>query len=700
MKMRGGGWRRMGKEEKAEKPEVVDDRPKEEPTLSLLSSMDDRCDAVTSLCQRVWSTVGGRLGREDMIALLNALRVPHSEVKRAVDRKFRDDPTMRLAFDDFFNFMKDIVNDDTLADTKKRVQLLYDKSDFVAPVTRPSMLRMLFYCIFSPIFWPIFAFSPNRRASMMFALHPPIAVAIWIALTVSYVPIALMYPYRGAMKADRVSALECFLPALFMIFMCMLKASSIGVGWFHWSLSSLHKWRKLRAQERFLQRLERNRILMQKLQVAIYGVITDPPRSVWAYELVVYIEQAYALPNRQTHDALARGSAGPKPLSGGTSSGTLWALVGPSSGRFRRRAEVGPDVLLRDEPATNKDAWYMKIENDEYYEYDLPDALDKVTHSMAIGQHALFSFLWFRERLRRPIVPLLVVLAVLSLAIPCMVRQFIHGIPYYGAHPASRFVVLLNSIYAVPSVLVVLLTLHHFLDMLQFRKLLLRGLTATVRSELASDCGVRVLLNLREPVNLKTWSHLISYLRRRNLSEEVVPFNTLLLPALLLDVALCLMFIWEWIEFHVEEDPEYTVNALDIISGVTVVWLSTYIIMAMSRACDINIALESHAEVLEGTQVDIREAISELGRPGETTGSSWYGSEDKELRSLRTADEILTAIVRKTRNVDINKPFKLLGVSITTSRLRAVAGILIGGMLSGLWRQVDDVLFMSFGIEF
>jgi len=686
--LRPGGFRRLDKRESQEKK--VDGRASD--ALSPITTkleLDAPCDPVISLCQHVWSTVGERLGREDMIALLNALRVPHRELKEKIDDKFRSSSSLqkRLSFNEFTTFMEEFVQKDPEG-TGKRITSLYDEHDFDAPASEPSALRVVLLCVLSPITWPIFALDKKRHASMPTIFATSYAwVIIWLVLMVAYVPIALVYPYRADLAADRVSWFECFLPGLFMVFMCKLQASSIGLGWFYFFPSALHKWRRMRVQERFLQRFARNRILLKRLSVAVYGQRADE-RTIWAFDLLTYLEGDYAAPTGLTDWAkkLAPHPA-KKQLVSKKSSRTLTALVAPNSQQVS-----GLDTLL---PPTD-DSKVMAKHHDQYFEHDLPDELDGVTHSMAIGQYSLFSPKWFGVRLRRPRTPFLVILSIASLAIPCLVRKFVHQIPFFGAHRASQFVVVLNSLFVAPSVLVVLLTMDHFLDMLEFRKRLLRGLVATVRADLASSCGVRVLLDLRTPENLTTWNHLMSYLRLRCLRQEVVPFNTMLLPALLLAVGLCGMFIWEWIVYHLKESPHYTINALDIISGVTVVWLGIYIIIATSRACDINIALDRHAEVLEATQVDIREAIIELNALPDLDQSL----ASTELRTLRDANELLTALVRKTRYVDINKPFKLIGVSITTNRLRTLAGILIGGMVSGILRQLDDILFTSFGIEF
>jgi hypothetical protein len=343
---------------------------------------------------------------------------------------------------------------------------------------------------------------------------------------------------------------------------------------------------------------------------------------------------------------------------------------------------------------------------DPYFDFDVPDALDRVTHSLSTGSLALFSVEWFIVRLSSVWVLPMAALALLSPAIPCLVRSCVHQIPWFGSSGVSQFVVVINALYCAPVVLFMMLTLTSFLDMLLFRDRLLRGLTASVRPELASSCGVRVALDLREPTNLVTWFEVITYLRQRCLSEEVEPFNTLLLPVTILNLAMCAMFMWEWIVFHVGDVPQaYVISALDILSGITVAWLSAFIYVSTARACSINIALEEHAEVLEQTQVEMRVAIRQLRLELVSLDQTRSTADARakvaqELRALEETDFMLTSVVRKTRNVDMYKPFKLLGISVTKTRLRALASVLIAGFLSGVWRQIDDILFTSFGITF
>lgn len=104
--------------------------------------------------------------------------------------------------------------------------------------------------------------------------------------------------------------------------------------------------------------------------------------------------------------------------------------------------------------------------------------------------------------------------------------------------------------------------------------------------------------------------------------------------------------------------------------------------------------------MLESTQVELRMAIRQLRMAARLHAELETAALSHELRALEETDFQLTAIVRKTRNVDMFKPFKLLGVSITSSRLRALGTLLLTGFISGIWRQVDDVLFTSFGITF
>ncbi|KAJ1621593.1 hypothetical protein T492DRAFT_1068701 [Pavlovales sp. CCMP2436] len=651
-------------------------------------------DPIRALCQHVWATLGGRVEREDCIALCNALRMSNKDVKHWMGSLFASDRA-RLSYSQLLAFVREIC--DALPETRQRISNIHSEDDGDEAPSKPSVVWVMFLCALAPFTWPLFASDPRRLLAIGDGAWP---LAIELVLCVGYAPLVLYCMYQPELQQDRVSLLECVCPALAITFMCLLKAFSIGLGWFHSNPANLHAWRRLRVQHKFMMRFRRNRILLQKLGISVYGVesFADARSGVWSYELIQYLEQTYARPEGLVRGVTVRRAHSLVALK---DLGTLLSVT----------AAVGLDALLRDSPAPpSKQAARDKLLRDPYYDGDVPDALDRVTHSLSIAHTPLYSAGWFVTRLQqRLVVVWVVIIALLSPAIPCLVRWLVHSIPFLGSHPVSKFVVLVNIIWCAPSLLIVLLTLTTFLDMLEFRKRLLRGLTATVRPDLAATYGVRVALDLREAVNLSTWSEVIIYLRRRCLDEEVRPFNSLLLPVALLDLSLCAMFIYEWVAMHTfleGESQAYVISALDILSALSVTWLSVFLYVAMSRACEINIALEQHAEVLENTQVEMRGAIRALRRERDaaTDGSREATASAlavaKELAGLEETDFHLTAIVRKTRNVDINKPFKLLGVSITTSRLRALGTALMAGFLSGVWRQLDDVLFTSFGVAF
>lgn len=539
-----------------------------------------------------------------MIALLNALRVSHQDVRLCVDRQFGQSVGKRLNYAELLAFLHVISDDKSLALTRKRINKLYGVEDEARAPPLPSALWVMLLCALAPITWPLFALNAHRLAGLgPRGLSPAVVLLFEAVFVLGYAPLVLLALRWSELREDRVSTFECFCPALAITLMCVLKAFSIGRGWFLLRADQLHAWRRLRVQKRFTARFARNRILLQRLGVSVYGVPQEAPRHVWAYELLQYLEHTYARPEGLVPDL-------PPPLAHPTTANALKAgatLVldraahaqaraahasrasALTIGTLASRVAVGPDALLREPelPLAERAA-------DRYYDTDQPDALDRVTHSLSFDSQQLFSAEWFRTRFQQPRSgALAIAIALTSPAIPCLVRHAVHGLPYLGEHAASRFVVAVNIAYGVPSLLIVLLTLTAFLDMLQFRKLLLRGLTASVRPDLASDSGVRVTLDLRDAVNLSTWFELITYLRMRCLSAEVRPFNSLLLPVALLDLGLCAMFMWEWVAFHVGDEPQdYVISALDILSALSVTWLSGFIWVAMSRACDINIALD------------------------------------------------------------------------------------------------------------
>jgi hypothetical protein len=534
---------------------------------SLSAFLHEPFDPVSSLCQHVWATLGGRVGREDVISLLNALRVPSEDVRRAVEREFgatgaTGSAAKRLDYPALHNFMQTISTDPALEETRARIHALYGELDAIAPAPLPSILFVMGLCALAPFAWPVFARNRSRLAGLLgeeAGLRT--VVLVEAVFLVGYAPLLLLGAFPRELHADRVSTFECFAPALGLMLMCVLKAVSAGIGWFTLEPSQLHAWRRIETQRRFMQRFARNRILLQRLGVTVYGVRADSLRGVWAYELLHYLEHSYARPDGLADLGLAAGES-----QAGRDAASVGALIGEASPTVtlerqasaaatlepKTSASARPEQQRRQQAArareesaraaaphagtrglagdsvgappprgakgpaqTSTAPWVARASEQErapeahdsypYYDQDAPDALDQVTHSLSIGSARLYSSGWLRARLAQPHAWAMAVLALVSPAIPCLVRSLVHGLSYVGTHPASVFVVCVNTAYGAPALLIVLLTMTHFTSMLAFRKALLRGLTASVRPDLASECGMQVALDLREPTNLTTW---------------------------------------------------------------------------------------------------------------------------------------------------------------------------------------------------
>jgi hypothetical protein len=72
---------------------------------SLAAFLREDFDPISSLCQHVWATLGGRVDRDDVISLLNAIRVPHAEVNKAIQREFGANRNRRLDYHALLTFL-------------------------------------------------------------------------------------------------------------------------------------------------------------------------------------------------------------------------------------------------------------------------------------------------------------------------------------------------------------------------------------------------------------------------------------------------------------------------------------------------------------------------------------------------------------------------------------------------------------------